>query len=85
MAILKKDYDKMPEYWDYQRKVEYNKEKVYEICLKFEGRVFDESGMINNRDMKDLLWTKVPENEYEDPPKDWVPENDNYKFEWEIK
>ena len=29
MAIYKKDYNDLKEYWDYQRKVEYNKEQIY--------------------------------------------------------
>ena len=85
MAILKKDYDEMPEYWDYQRKVEYNKEKVYEIASNFYGKVYNDDGLMSDKEMIETLWTRVPSSEYEEPPKDWIPKNDNYKFEWEIK
>lgn len=84
MAILKEDYDKMPEYYDYQRKVEYNREKVYDLAEKFAGRVFNDFGMMSDKDMKETLWTRVPPEEYETPPKHWKPEDPNLKFEWEI-
>ena len=33
MAITKQSYKDLKEYWDYQRKVEYNKEIVYFVYL----------------------------------------------------
>jgi hypothetical protein len=38
--------------------------------------------------MKQMLWTKIPQSEYEDPPKWWVPENEKYRLwneEWPPK
>ena len=35
-----------------------------------------------------MLWTKIPQSEYEDPPKWWVPENEKYRLwneEWPPK
>jgi hypothetical protein len=34
MAISEKEYKELKEYWDYQRKVEYNREKVYYMARK---------------------------------------------------
>ena len=80
MAIQKDDYEKFKEYWDFQRKVEYNKEQVFKMADRFEGRIFSDFGQVNIDDMKQTLWARVPQEEYEDPPLDWVPENENYRF-----
>ena len=81
--ITKKDYENLKEYWDYQRKVEYNKEVVFNMADSFEGRVYNDFGPVNLNDMKELLWTRVKPEDYENPRKDWVPLNENYRFEWE--
>jgi len=81
--ITKKDYENLKEYWDYQRKVEYNKEVVFNMADSFEGRVYNDFGAVNLNDMKDLLWTRVKPEDYENPRKGWVPLNENYRFEWE--
>jgi len=81
--ITKKDYKELKEYWDYQRKVEYNKEVVFNMADSFEGRVYNDFGAVNLNDMKDLLWTRVKPEDYENPRKGWVPLNENYRFEWE--
>lgn len=81
--ISKKDYEDKKEYWDFQRKVEYNKEKVYEMAERFEGRVHSEMGPVSLAQLKETLWTKVRTEDYEEPHKGWIPQNENYKFEWE--
>jgi hypothetical protein len=81
--ITKKDYEELKEYWDYQRKVEYNKEVVFNMADSFEGRVYNDFGPVNLNDMKELLWTRVKSEDYENPRKGWVPLNENYRFEWE--
>ena len=55
MAITKQSYNELKEYWDYQRKVEYNKEMVYFMAEKFKGRVYNDFGMIHIDEMKNLL------------------------------
>jgi hypothetical protein len=81
--ITKKDYENLKEYWDYQRKVEYNKEVVFNMADSFEGRVYNDFGPVNLNDMKELLWARVKSEDYENPRKGWVPLNENYRFEWE--
>ena len=81
--ITKKDYKDLKEYWDYQRKVEYNKEVVHNMADSFEGRVYNDFGPVNLNDMKELLWTRVKPEDYENPRKGWVPLNEKYRFEWE--
>ena len=51
--ISKKEYEELKPYYDYQRKVAYNKEKIYEMAHKFNGRMFDTSGAVNHR----RLWS----------------------------
>ena len=88
MAIQEKEYIHLKEYWDFQRKVEYNKEQVFKMADNFSGRAFTEFGPVNIDDLKQMLWTKVPMEEYEEPPKGWVPENEKYRLwneEWPPK
>jgi hypothetical protein len=81
MAITKESYKDLKEYWDYQRKVQYNKEVVHNMADTFEGRVYNEYGTVDLKEMKDLLWTRVKPNDYEEPRKGWVPEEPSLRFE----
>ena len=81
--ITKKDYEDLKEYWDYQRKVQYNKEIVHNMAEQFENRVYNDFGMVDLKEMKDLLWARVKSSDYEEPRKGWVPEEPSLRFEWE--
>lgn len=81
--ISKEDYKDLKEYYDYQRKVAYNKEVVLNMAEKFEGRVYNDMGMVNMNEMKDLLWTRVKPKDYEEPRKGWVPQDEKLRFDWE--
>ena len=81
--ITKKDYEDLKEYWDYQRKVQYNKEIVHNMAEQFENRVYNDFGMVDLKEMKDLLWARVKSSDYEEPRKGWVPEETSLRFEWE--
>ena len=81
--ITKESYKDLKEYWDYQRKIAYNKEMVFMMADNFEGRVYNDFGMVSLDDMKDLLWTRVRPEDYEEPRKGWVPEDPKLRFEWE--
>ena len=83
MAITKQSYKDLKEYWDYQRKVQYNKEIVHRMADRFEGRVYNDFGMVDLNEMKNLLWTRVKSEDYENPRKNWVPEDPSLRFEWE--
>jgi hypothetical protein len=80
MAIPEKEYIELKEYWDFQRKKEYNKEKVIKMCESFGGRLYDQFGQVPLQDIKDTIWTKIPQSEYEEPPKNWIPENPKYRL-----
>ena len=51
MAIQEKDYKDLKEYWDYQRKIQYNKECVHRMAEKFEGRAYNDFGPIHIDDV----------------------------------
>ena len=81
--ITNKSYKDLKEYWDFQRKKEYNREMVFNMAESFEGRVYNDFGMVNLEDMKNLLWHRVKPEDYEEPRKGWVPEDPKLRFEWE--
>ena len=74
MAIPKKEYKKLKPYYDFQRKVQYNKEKLrsaVEVMLEQPDLLFDD------------IWSKMKEEEMIEAPKDWVPQDDKLKIEGE--
>jgi len=81
--ITKEQYESLKEYYDYQRKVSYNKEIVFNMAEKFEGRVYNDFGMVNMKDMKELLWVRVKPEDYEEPRAGWVPQDESLRFEGE--
>jgi len=82
--IKEKEYNDLKPYWDYQRKVAYNKEQVFKMVGNFEGRVFSNDGPVSLDEFRTNLWNKIPSEEYEDPPKDWVPQDENLRLENEV-
>ena len=83
--ITKEEYKDLKEYYDYQRKIQYNRERCEKLAEEFEGRiVMPEVGMLNETEIFDIMWNRVKPSDYDDPPKDWVPNYDNLRFEWEL-
>ena len=83
MPITKQSYTDLKEYWDFQRKIEYNKEKLQDMVKEMQGRVYNQMGMMSEKELFDSLWTKLPQEAYENPPSTYIPENETYRFEWE--
>ena len=74
MPIPKQKYKELKAMYDFQRKVQYNKEKLrkaVEVMLEEPDALFDD------------IWGKMKEEEMVDVPKDWVPKNDKLKIEGE--
>jgi hypothetical protein len=83
--ITKKEYTELKEYYDYQRKIQYNRERCEKMAEEFEGRIaMPEVGMLSENEIFNIMWNKVKPSDYDDPPKDWVPNYDNLRFEWEL-
>ena len=82
--ITKNDYIEFKPYWDYQRKVQYNKEllkeKIESIRVSFE---FHEGVDLPLDEMYDEMWDNLEIEEYEDPPKAWIPKDEDYQVEGE--
>ena len=73
--ISKKEYKKNKPYWDYQRKIEFNREDAME-----HAKTFDEDVM----EVFEHIWNNLSPDNYDDPPKGWTPQNKKYQIEGEI-
>ena len=71
LMISKQSYIDLKEYWDYQRLLEYNKEKLKDKLQRVEGKVFSQFGPVKTDDL-------------ETPPIGWIPKDKKYRFEWEL-
>ena len=74
MPIPKQKYKELKAYYDFQRKVSYNKEKLraaVEVMLEQPDLLFDD------------IWSKMKEEEMIEAPKDLVPQDDKLKIEGE--
>ena len=85
MAIPKTKYEELKEYWDYQRKIAYNKEVIYHMADRFQNRVYNDFGAVSIEKLKEILWTRVQPEDYEEPRKGYVPEDPNLRIEGESK
>jgi hypothetical protein len=74
MPIPKQKYKELKEMYDFQRKKEFNKEKLRK-AVNF--MLDDPEALFQD------IWGKMKEEEMIEVPKDWVPENDNLKIEGE--
>ena len=83
MAIPKTKYEELKEYWDYQRKIAYNKEVIFYMADRFQNRVYNDFGMVSLDKLKEILWTRVQPEDYEEPRKGYVPEDPKLRVEGE--
>ena len=83
MAIPKTKYEELKEYWDYQRKIAYNKEVIYHMAGRFQNRVYNDFGQVSIEKLKEILWTRVQPEDYEEPKKGYVPEDQKLRIEGE--
>jgi len=83
MAIPKTKYEELKEYWDYQRKIAYNKEVIYHMAGRFQNRVYNDFGQVSIEKLKEILWTRVQPEDYEKPRKGYVPEDPKLRIEGE--
>ena len=74
MPISKEKYLELKPMYDYQRKKQYNKEKLQKaIEIVFE----------NPEVLIEEIWSKMQEQDMVEVPKDWVPKDDSLKIEGE--
>ncbi len=79
--ISKKEYLDKKAYFDYQRKIEWNREKCMKICEDL--KVLDDDEVVNSSTLFEIMWNKIPTDEFEDPPADWVPRDSKWRIEGE--
>jgi hypothetical protein len=84
LMISKQSYKDLKEYWDYQRLLEYNREKIKDKLERVEGRVFSQFGPVKTNDLFNDIWINVESSDLETPPVGWIPKNKDLRFEWEI-
>ena len=74
MSISKEKYLELKPMYDFQRKKQYNKEKLQKaIEIVFE----------NPEVLMEEIWSKMQEQDMVEVPKDWVPKDDSLKIEGE--
>jgi len=74
MPISKEKYLELKPMYDFQRKKQYNKEKLQKaIEVVFE----------NPEVLMEEIWSKMQEQDMVEVPKDWVPKDDSLKIEGE--
>jgi len=74
MAIPKQKYKELKEMYDFQRKKEYNKEKL----KKAVDFMLDEPDILFND-----IWGRMKDEDMIEIPKGWVPKDDKLKIEGE--
>ena len=79
--ISKKEYKERKAYWDYQRKVEYNREVMRDEMNSAEESYHIE--LLDKEELFDYLWNEIDPEDYVDPPKFWIPINEKYQIEGE--
>ena len=82
MTISREKYNELKPFYDFQRQKEFNKDwcraVVQKVCRLSDGIVgFDEDGAT------ELLWLHMKEEEYQMPPKNYVPDDPKWRIEGE--
>ena len=68
-----KEYERLKEYYDFQRKKEYNREQLRDAIEEVEKRIgfsmsFDE------------MWSRLDEKDYQEAPNNWVPKDPAWRI-----
>tara|TARA_A100001011_G_C14320317_1_gene850265 strand:+ start:6382 stop:6654 length:273 start_codon:yes stop_codon:yes gene_type:complete len=79
--ISKKEYKELKAYWDFQRKIEYNKEMLRKEIDRSEESYNIE--LLEKDELFDYMWDEMDQEDYQDPPKSWIPINEKYQIEGE--
>ncbi len=84
--ISKEDYIADKPYWDYQRKIEFNREKVRKGCtniINYFGETED-GFQLEEGALFEKLWNEITPEDYDEPDADWVPAKKELRIEGEI-
>ena len=79
----KDEYNNKKEYYDYQRKVEYNKEQIEKATERFNGRVFNQHA-VTLTDLSENLWDKIyHQKNTKNHLKSWYSKDEKWQIEGE--
>ena len=80
MVISKEEYENLKEYYDFQRKKQYNREQLMYVC----GHIMNiEQDEADNNQFFDEMWSQFEEKDYQDPPTQWIPRELKWRIEGE--
>ena len=82
MTISKDKYDELKPYYDWQRTKQFNKD----WCRAVVQKVFSLADSVIGEDENsatELLWVHMKEEEYQTPPKNYVPDDPKWRIEGE--
>ena len=83
--ISRKDYMEQKPYWDYQRMIEFNREKVLKGCthiINYFGETED-GFMLEEGALFEKLWNEITPEDYDKPDSNWVPKDNRLRIEGE--
>ena len=82
MTIPKDKYNEWKPFDEFQRQKEFNKDwcraVVQKVCSLSDGIIGE-----NEDSATELLWEHLKEEDYQTPPKNYVPDNPNWRIEGE--
>ncbi len=67
------EYDRLKEYYDFQRKKEYNREQLQTAIDEMEGRI----GLTMSFDE---IWSRIEEKDLQEAPNNWVPKDPKWRI-----
>mgnify|MGYP003141710970 FL=1 len=80
--ITKIDYEKLKEYWDFQRKKQYQKDWIRAVVKKA-SEFAEILGNDGENEMIDYMYSNLEEKDYQQPPINYVPDDVNFRIEGE--
>ena len=82
MTIPRDKYNELKPFYDFQRQKEFNKDwcraVVQKVCSLADGILGE-----NEDSATELLWEHMKEEDYQTPPKNYVPDNPDWRIEGE--
>tara|TARA_Y100000992_G_scaffold29878_1_gene16670 strand:- start:140 stop:370 length:231 start_codon:yes stop_codon:yes gene_type:complete len=72
-VIDPEEYDRLKEYYDFQRKKEYNREQLQTAIDEMEGRI----GLTMSFDE---IWSRIEEKDLQEAPNNWVPKDPKWRI-----
>tara|TARA_B100002019_G_scaffold273257_1_gene269185 strand:- start:314 stop:544 length:231 start_codon:yes stop_codon:yes gene_type:complete len=75
--ISLEEYQNLKEYYDFQRKKEYNREQLEDAIEEVKKR----TGLTILS--VDEIWSRLEEKDYQEPPNNWVPRDPKWRIQGE--